>query len=110
MLFKKVSFLFHDIKEYLINNKDKSLFESFKYNLEKSKSDLYLQSDDIEILLSLGRVLGTSDTLDQQKHFKTTIMNLERSQDDAKENKDKNAKMYRSLGVLFGSAVVIILY
>lgn len=106
----KVSFLFNNIKEYLIENKDKSLFESFKHNIEKSKDKLYLDSDDVEILLSLGRILGTSDAVDQQKHFKTAIMNLEVNQRDAKEKKDKNEKMYRSLGVLFGVAVVIILY
>ena len=107
---KRVSFLFNDIKEYLLNNKDKSLFESFEHNLAKSKNKLFLQNDDIEVILSLGRVLGTSDTLDQQKHFKTAIMNLEISQNDAKEIRDKNGKMYRSLGALFGIALAIILY
>lgn len=107
---KKVSFLFNDIKEYLIKNKDKSLFESFNHNLVKSKDRLYLENDDVEIVLALGRVLGTSDITDQQKHFKTTIMNLEINQDDAKEKKDKNEKMYKSLGVLFGFAIVLILY
>lgn len=107
---KKVSFLFKDIKEYLLNNKDKSLFDSFKHNLEISKNKLFLQDDDIEIILSLGRTLGISDVFDQKKHFKTTIMNLEINQQNARENKDKNAKMYRSLGLLFGTALVLILY
>lgn len=107
---KKVSFLFKDTIEYLSANNDKSLFESFKHSIEKSKFKLFLQDDDIEVLLSLGRVLGTSDIFDQEKHFKTTIMNLEINQKDAKENRDRNAKMYRSLGVLFGTALVLILY
>lgn len=106
----KVSFLFNNIREYLIENKDKSLFETFKYSVEESKDKLYLENDDVEIILSLGRVLGTSDIVDQQKHFKTTIMNLEINQEDAKEKKIKNEKMYKSLGVLFGFAIVLILY
>lgn len=107
---KSVSFLFKDIKEYLLNNKDKSLFDSFKHNLELSKDKLYFKDDDVEVILSLGRTLGTSDVVDQQKHFKTTIMNLEINQQDAREDKDKNAKMYKSLGLLFGTALVLILY
>lgn len=106
----RVSFLFKDIKEYLLDNKDKSLFESFKYNLERTKNKLSLQNDDIEVMLSLARVLGTSDINDQQKHFKTTIINLEINQNDAKEIRDKNGKMYRSLGALFGIALALILY
>lgn len=107
---KNVSFLFKDIGEYLMENKDKFMIDSFKYNLEKSREKLALNNDDIEVILSLGRTLGTSDTIDQQKHFKTAIMNLELNQKDAKEDKEKNAKMYKSLGALFGMALVLMLY
>ena len=106
----KVSFIFKDTVDNLLESSDSSLFESFKYSLAKSQDKLFLWDDDIEVLLSLARVLGTSDVFDQEKHFKTTIMNLETNQKDAKDNRDKNAKMYRSLGLLFGTALVLMLY
>ncbi|AFS78383.1 stage III sporulation protein AB [Gottschalkia acidurici 9a] len=107
---KKVSFLFEEIRKYLLENKDKTLFESFEYSLSKFKDKLYLEDEDTEIILSLGRVLGVSDRLDQEKHFKTILVNLEMNHKDANEKKSKNAKMYKSLGVLFGFALVLILY
>ncbi|KNF07392.1 stage III sporulation protein AB [Gottschalkia purinilytica] len=107
---KKVSFIFKDIKDHLISNKNISLYESFKYNFYLSKDKLYLEEEDIEMMLLFGRNLGLSDRMDQQKHFKSILMNLKTQQDDAEDKKNRNAKMYKNLGVLLGLALVLILY
>lgn len=105
---KKISYIFNNIKENL--RKSLSTNESFKSIYDKLKNELHFEEEDIEIFMTLGRVLGRSDRKDQQKHFKTVLAQLERQQLDAKEKKLKNEKMYKSLGVLGGILITLILY
>lgn len=107
---EKVSFLFEEIREYLLSNTNSNLYDSFSYILEKNKDAIFLDNEDIEVIISLARVLGTSDRIDQQKHFKTALTNIDMKQKDAHMNKIKNGKMYKSLGLLFGFALILILY
>jgi len=107
---KRVSYVFKDIKEYLISNRSFTLLDSFLNASETLKERMYLENEDIEVIMSLGRSLGASDRMDQQKHFRTALVQLQAQQRDAEEKKDKNVKLYKSLGVLIGFATVIILY
>ncbi|EOC99761.1 stage III sporulation protein SpoIIIAB [Caldisalinibacter kiritimatiensis] len=107
---KKVSYVFNDIKKYLIQNKDATVFDVF-VSVSKTLSDeLHLKKEDIEIILSLGRVIGNSDRLDQQKHFKMIHTQLENQCKEAEESKKKNEKLYKNLGVMSGLAITIILF
>ncbi|MTI48203.1 stage III sporulation protein SpoIIIAB [Sporosalibacterium faouarense] len=105
---KRVSYIFLDIKKHL--NKSFSTNDSFNSVIPTLKQDLNLNEEDIEIFLSLGKVLGKSDRQDQQKHFKTVITQLDRQQKDAEDSKNKNEKMCKSLGVLGGILITIILF
>ena len=107
---KKVSYIFRDIKEYLVSNRSFTLFDSFLDVSLTLKEKMYLENEDIEVIMSFGRNLGASDRSDQQKHFKTALMQLETQQRDAEEKKKNNVKLYKSLGVLIGFAIVLILY
>ncbi|MFS8541749.1 MAG: stage III sporulation protein AB, partial [Tissierellales bacterium] len=71
--------------------------------------ELNLKEEDIELFLSLGRLLGTSDRTDQEKNFKLILNQIEILINEAKLEKDKNEKMYKNLGILAGIAIVIIL-
>ncbi|WP_425448605.1 stage III sporulation protein SpoIIIAB [Dethiothermospora halolimnae] len=106
---KNVSFIFKDIRETLLKNKNMDISSSFNHVLESSKDRLKFQEDDIEILRYLGRVIGTSDRLDQQKHLKVIMEQIIIQQREAQENRKKNEKMYKSLGILSGLAIIIIL-
>ncbi|MTI65427.1 MAG: stage III sporulation protein AB [Firmicutes bacterium] len=107
---KNVSYIFRDIRKYLIENDDKNVLESFKYIINKNKVKLSLTKDDIEILVSLASILGTSDKQDQQKHIKVIIEQLKIQQRDAFERMKKNEALYKKLGLLLGLALVIILF
>lgn len=104
---KKVSYIFREIKEHL--NKSLSITNSFTSIQSKLKDELSLQEEDIEIFLSLGRVLGKSDRQDQQKHLKTVLIQLDRQQLDAENERVKNEKMCKSLGVLGGILITVLL-
>lgn len=106
---KKVSIIFEDIKNHLLENKKGDVFESFAHVINSSKDKLNFRKEDIEIILSLGRVLGSSDREDQEKNFKLILTQINVLQREAKLEKDKNEKMYKNLGVLTGIAIVIIL-
>ena len=106
---KNVSFVFRDIKDYLLSDKNHSVFDSFVYVTECLKDKLYFKDEDVEIFLSLGRVIGSSDRYDQQKYFKLIHTQLKNQQIEADEARKKNEKMYKSLGVMMGLAITIIL-
>lgn len=106
---KKVSFIFEEIKIYLLNNKKGDVFNSFTSVTAVLRDKLNLKERDIEIFLSLGRVLGSSDRQDQEKNFKFILNQIAILQKEAKLERDKNEKMYKNLGILTGIGIVIIL-
>lgn len=106
---KKVSFLFKEIRDHIIENKVEEVYYSF-YDLRHIlKNDLNFKQQDVEIILSLGRVLGTSNREDQGKNFQLILNQIIILEKEAKLERDKNEKMFKSLGVLVGLAIVIIL-
>lgn len=107
---KKVSYVFDEIRKYLINNKSSNVYDGFLKIASELKENLCFKEEDIEIILSFGRSLGVSNRIDQEKHFKVILLQLKNQQKDAEEEKTKNGKMYKSLGVLIGFGIVLALY
>ncbi|TRM12679.1 stage III sporulation protein SpoAB [Lentibacillus cibarius] len=62
-----------------------------------------------EIVKQFGRTLGQHDFAQQQKHIHLTINHLDRQLEEARENQFKYGKMAKSLGVLCGLFVVLLL-
>lgn len=106
---KKVSYIFKQIRDNLLYNKDGDLLKSFEMVTSQLAEELNLKEEDIELFLSLGRLLGTSDRTDQEKNFKLILNQIEILKNEAKLEKDKNEKMYKNLGILAGIVIVIIL-
>lgn len=105
----KVSYIFRYIKEDLILNKRDSVYESFLAIENCLYEEIHLKKEDVEIFLSLGRVLGTSDRLDQQKNFVMVLNQINAKVLDAKIDKEKNEKLYKTLGVIGGLGIIILL-
>ncbi len=68
-----------------------------------------LNREDEEILLSFGKILGSTDMEGQIKNIRLTIGQLAMQEQKAEENRKRNENMYRNLGLLGGIAVVIVL-
>lgn len=104
-----ISILFKEIKDDLTINKREDVFHSFlrqKYNLE----DRYaFKTEDIEVFLYLGKILGKSSRRDQEKNMQFIISQLDNLYIEAQNEEAKNAKLYRTLGFLAGLVIVIIL-
>ncbi|PAV29096.1 stage III sporulation protein SpoAB [Virgibacillus profundi] len=102
----------------------KTFFESLSNNLQEEHIDFYsiwekdvielmkvscLGGNEQEILNQFGRTLGQHDFYQQQKHIQLTVTHLDRELEDARDNQNKYSKMAKSLGVLCGLFIVLLL-
>ncbi len=81
--------------------------EAWNKSLEEAKTDL--TKEDIETLKNLGKILGETDVEGQINQIELTETLLKNQIKEALEEKVKNSKMYRTLGVTVGLAISIIL-
>ncbi|HEX2926320.1 MAG TPA: stage III sporulation protein SpoIIIAB [Ruminiclostridium sp.] len=78
--------------------------------VESTYSKLGLNKEDKAILITFGRMLGNSDLDGQISNIKLVSSQLRLQEMKAEEMRQKNEKMYKSLGVLSGLAIVIVLF
>lgn len=68
-----------------------------------------LLEEDIVILKNLGRLLGQTDAEGQISEIEVVMQFLETQLENARQEKMKNEKMYRTLGIVCGLTVAVIL-
>lgn len=68
-----------------------------------------LNKEDIEILISFGKLLGTTDKEGQLSNIALTLHQLKNQEAKAEEDKRKNGMLYTRLGVMAGAAIVIMI-
>lgn len=101
-----------------------TFFESFAKKLthtettvrdawEESLNEVWKQTafkqGEYEIMKQFGETLGRHDRISQQKQIQLTLTHLEREEADAFDRQAKYEKLVKSLGVLSGLLVVILL-
>lgn len=100
------------------------LFESFAQKLQKgtmnarqaweeSLHEIWkmtaLKQGEFEIMKQFGETLGQYDHEIQQNYIRLTMVHLEREEGDAIEKQQRYEKMMKSLGVLTGILIVLLL-
>ncbi|OAO82741.1 Stage III sporulation protein AB [Anoxybacillus flavithermus] len=100
------------------------LFESFTQKLQKgtmnarqaweeSLHEIWkmtaLKEGELEIMKQFGETLGQYDHEIQQNYIRLTMVHLEREEGDAIEKQQRYEKMMKSLGVLTGILIVLLL-
>ena len=95
--------------EALKERKAKSASEAWEYAVRSNIKKTSLNREDEEILVSFGKILGSTDLEGQIKNIRLTLGQLRLQESKAEESRAKNENMYRSLGILGGIAVVIVL-
>jgi len=78
--------------------------------IEENYTKLSLNKEDKAILLTFGKMLGNSDLEGQMNNIKLISSQLKLQELKAEQMRLKNEKMYRSLGVLSGLAITVILF
>lgn len=106
---KDVSYIFNDIAIDMKESRRCDLHESFRKVLSKNMSLIAFNKDDLEIFLSISRVLGISNRDDQKKHLLAISKQLSVQSQEAREEMIKKEKMYNKLGFLIGLGIAIIL-
>lgn len=90
-------------------NKSGDLYSSFYETTNYLKNNMLLKQKDIELFLSLGKVIGRTNRNNQEQQFDFILSGIDELLIEAKNEKMKNEKMYTSLGVLMGLGIIIIL-
>ncbi|MGC5324408.1 stage III sporulation protein SpoIIIAB [Brevibacillus sp. SYSU BS000544] len=81
----------------------------WQHSLNRHWKETSLRQDEKNVLLNLGYVLGSSDREDQQKHLRLAVTQMRSIEEEARFDQSKYEKMYKSLGVLSGLLVAILM-
>jgi stage III sporulation protein AB len=101
--------LFQEFETQLALNSRQELRTILSVSLAKFKSKLYLADEELEVLAAFFNGLGSTDLEGQKKNFNITMKKLQSIGQKAEENRQKNEKLFRYLGVCCGMLIVIIL-
>lgn len=101
--------LFKEISELLENNKVDTVYDAFIKGFEIEKNEMFLEKEDIEVIMNFTKTLGESDIEGHKKIFSLVIENLKKQTQISENIMHKNVKMYRALGFSTGAALIILL-
>lgn len=79
------------------------------WNMAISNSTLNIENEDKNVLRGLSNLLGQTDIKGQLNQIELTSNFLDEQISKAIMQKEKNEKLYRSLGMIVGVAIVIVL-
>ena len=85
------------------------LKKSWDNAINSNRKNLSLNNEDVNIIKSLGTMLGKTDVEGQLNEINLSMSFLDTQIAIAEEECKKNEKMYRTLGTIFGLAIIIIL-
>ncbi|WP_261129402.1 stage III sporulation protein SpoIIIAB [Bacillus sp. Marseille-Q3570] len=103
-----LSLFFDELAERLYTGRC-TVQEAWEESLEIIKKHTAFQTGEIEVLKQFGSTLGRHDRDHQQKQIRLTIVHLEREEKEAEELQRRYENMVKSLGVLIGLLIVILL-
>lgn len=89
------------------NMKELSSEEAWNKGIEETNT--YLKKEDIENIKCFGKMLGKTDKEGQISQLELTKTFVEMQIKKAKEEEEKNSKLYKTLGIVCGLALVIVL-
>lgn len=83
--------------------------QAFESAIDEIKPELNLKDEDIDVIKTLAKMLGNTDSEGQISQIEITEKLLETQINQAREEKDKNQKLYQKLGTTVGLGIVILL-
>ncbi|AMX82932.1 stage III sporulation protein SpoAB [Geobacillus subterraneus] len=92
-----------------LRTEETSVVEAWEKSLQALWGKTALKQGELEVMKQFGATLGQYDRLTQQKQIALALAHLEREEAEALDNQARYAKMAKSLGVLAGLLLVILL-
>lgn len=86
-----------------------STYQCFQKAVERAWQETALKEDEKNIFLRLAQVLGRSDRVDQLHHLKQACVQLGIEEEKAREEQRRYEKMYKTLGILSGILIIILM-
>lgn len=105
-----VSALFARASEGLASGEAGTVADSWGQAVDECWPRTAMKRAERDALLQLGTVLGKSDRTDQAKHLRLAVSVLAAEETEAAEDYRRYGKMWRSLGLLSGALIVILMY
>jgi len=98
-----------EIFQHLIKNikQNVNIHKSWENAINTNESNL--NNEDKKILIDMGKILGATDLEGQVSNIKITSSFIDTQIQKAEQEKEKNAKMYRTLGIVSGLTIIIVL-
>lgn len=97
--------IFRKMSEQISSHQVKSVWENCI-----QEADISIKQEDKDILKKLGKLLGQTDVDGQISEIEVIETFLDMQIEKAEEDKAKNQKLYKTLGVVTGMVFVIILF
>ncbi|MBR6033937.1 MAG: stage III sporulation protein AB [Clostridia bacterium] len=80
------------------------------WNKAVNEAVISITKEDKRVVCSFGKLLGQTDSQGQINEIDLSLSLLDEQIEKAKIDKQKNVKLYKSLGVITGIAIVIVLF
>lgn len=84
--------------------------ESWQRAVEEIWPKTAMNETERDAVRQLGFSLGISDRADQSKHLRLAMSQLQAEEQTARDEQSRYEKMWKSLGVLAGALIVILMY
>lgn len=105
-----VSTLFARCEENLNRMDGASTYQCFKQAIDHEWKNTAMKEPEKRILLDLSATLGISDRENQLHHLAMAKTNLEIEEKKARDEQMQYEKMFKTIGVLAGTLIVLLIY
>ena len=109
-IFESISHIIYQDKDNVFLNtniQDDSLYNSWSKAVDMTKKGF--NNEDIKIIKSFGKLLGKTDINGQINEIELTLKLIEKQIENAEKEREKNSKLYKTLGITCGIGICIIL-
>jgi len=105
-----ISKLFLDFSKLLEANGGETAYQLWMQALEGQKSHMHLAEEDWDIIEGFGKTLGYLDKQMQQSAITYAVEYIDEKAVGLLSQADKNKRMYRSLGIIGGLLLAVVLW
>lgn len=102
--------LFQHASNSMLPSSGRTAKESLHDAIDASWGRTCMKNTEKETMRQLAYSLGTSDREDQMRHIALAVQQLSHEEADAQADQMKYERMSRSLGLLIGALIVILIY
>ncbi|MDD3839204.1 MAG: stage III sporulation protein SpoIIIAB [Clostridia bacterium] len=106
----RVCTLFKYVYDVMLYDRETTPGEAFEKALDRDINGIFLNQDDKEILKNFAKLLGGSNIDGQINSIRMIEKQLDNQEVSAEQEKNKYERMYKSIGILSGLAIAIVLF